>query len=117
MSSMLRMSAIVLLASTVLSASGPVAAEDAAAQWDKARQGLVATDASPMGCAIDRWEELTKIVTSAIRERGGLTVSEIRTLLDSSRKYIVPLAEYLDAVGVTRRVGDQRVLGPNAATD
>jgi len=59
MSSMLRASAIALLASTVLSASGPVAAEDAAAQWDKARQDLVANDDRPMGWAIDRWEELT----------------------------------------------------------
>jgi selenocysteine-specific elongation factor len=65
----------------------------------------------------ERWKELTEIVSGAIRERGELTVSEIRTLLNSSRKYVVPLAEYLDAVGITRRVGDRRTLGPDAPGD
>jgi selenocysteine-specific elongation factor len=60
------------------------------------------------------WELLTEKVTTTIRERGGLTVADLRTLLNSSRKYIVPIAEHLDSVGITRRVGDQRVLGPKA---
>ena len=62
----------------------------------------------------DRWKELVAQVTAAIRERGGLTVAEIRTMLDSSRKYVVPIVEYLDATGITRRIGDRRVLGPRA---
>jgi len=40
----------------------------------------------------------------------GLTMSEIRTLLDTSRKYAVPLCEYLDRVGFTQRDGDVRRL-------
>ncbi|MEW6251378.1 MAG: SelB C-terminal domain-containing protein [Planctomycetota bacterium] len=43
-----------------------------------------------------------------------MTVSESRVLLGSTRKYVVPLVERLDAAGVTRRVGDQRLLGPKA---
>jgi selenocysteine-specific elongation factor len=61
-----------------------------------------------------RWNELITRVTAALRERGPLTVSEIRTLLNSSRKYMVPIVERLDAVGITRRTGDQRVPGPKA---
>jgi selenocysteine-specific elongation factor len=38
----------------------------------------------------------------------GMTVSALREALDTSRKYAVPLAEYLDATGVTRRQGDLR---------
>ena len=38
----------------------------------------------------------------------GLTVSALREALGTSRKYAVPLAEYLDAIGVTRRRGDLR---------
>ncbi len=57
-----------------------------------------------------RWEELVTTVTEVIRSRGGLKVADLRTLLNSSRKYVVPLAEKLDATGVTRRVGDERVL-------
>ena len=42
------------------------------------------------------------------RQGGGLTVAEIRDLLGTTRKYAVPLCEYLDRVGVTRREGDLR---------
>ncbi len=41
----------------------------------------------------------------------GLTMSEIRDVLSTTRKYAVPICEYLDRIGVTRRVGDLRVLG------
>jgi selenocysteine-specific elongation factor len=49
-----------------------------------------------------------------VRERlsqqsGGLTVAEIRDLLGTTRKYAVPLCEYLDHAGVTRREGDLRL--------
>jgi selenocysteine-specific elongation factor len=40
----------------------------------------------------------------------GLTVAEIRDMLGTTRKFAVPLCEYLDRVGVTRREGDLRVL-------
>ena len=48
-------------------------------------------------------EELTK--------SGGLTMSEIRQILDTSRKYAIPLCEYLDSTGFTVRDGDKRMLG------
>jgi len=38
----------------------------------------------------------------------GMTVSALREALNTSRKYAVPLAGYLDATGVTRRQGDLR---------
>ncbi len=40
----------------------------------------------------------------------GLTVSQIREILDTTRKYAVPLCEYLDRIGFTERRGDLRVL-------
>ena len=40
----------------------------------------------------------------------GMTVAEIRDLLGTTRKYAVPLCEYLDRIGVTRREGDLRFL-------
>jgi selenocysteine-specific elongation factor len=48
--------------------------------------------------------------------RGGapVTVADIRSMLNSSRKYVVPLVERLDAAGITRRQGDLRSLGPKA---
>jgi selenocysteine-specific elongation factor len=38
----------------------------------------------------------------------GITVSALREALGTSRKYAVPLAEYMDATGITRRQGDLR---------
>jgi selenocysteine-specific elongation factor len=34
----------------------------------------------------------------------------VRDLTGSSRKYVVPLVDYLDKIGFTQRVGDNRVL-------
>jgi len=43
-------------------------------------------------------------------EPPSLTVAEIRDLLGTTRKYAVPLCEYLDRIGMTRREGDLRLL-------
>jgi len=54
--------------------------------------------------------EMRRIVTERLRSGPGLTVAEIRDMLGTTRKYAVPLCEYLDAAGVTKREGDLRVL-------
>ncbi len=41
---------------------------------------------------------------------GEITLAGVRDLTDSSRKYILPILEYFDSKGVTRRVGDKRLL-------
>ncbi len=43
-----------------------------------------------------------------------LSTSEIREALDTSRRQIITILEYFDRIGITRRVGDARTLGPNA---
>jgi selenocysteine-specific elongation factor len=45
----------------------------------------------------------------------GLTLSEIREILGTSRKYAVPLCEYWDKAGFTQRQGDLRTLKSAAA--
>jgi selenocysteine-specific elongation factor len=40
----------------------------------------------------------------------GITVSAFREALGTSRKYALPVLEYFDAKGITRRQGDVRVL-------
>jgi selenocysteine-specific elongation factor len=40
----------------------------------------------------------------------GLTLAQLRDLLGTTRKYAVPIAEYLDRIGITRREGDVRFL-------
>ncbi len=65
--------------------------------------------------------ETLEHVQTQLRDRmsggDGLSLSEIRELLGTTRKYAVPLCEYLDHSGFTRREGDLRFLvsdTPNA---
>ena len=51
-----------------------------------------------------------KQLTDAIGSTDGLTISDIRQVLGVSRKYSVPLCEFLDKIEFTRRVGDKRLL-------
>ena len=50
------------------------------------------------------------IVVQLLRSRGACSVAEIRDALGSTRRVVVPLLEYLDRCGVTRRELDKRVL-------
>jgi selenocysteine-specific elongation factor len=60
-------------------------------------------------------ERAAQIVAAAVRDRGSLTVADVRDLLGSTRRYVVPLVTYYDGIGVTRREGDLRVAGPASA--
>ena len=70
---------------------------------------VVKVDESVVFAASAYKRMVDKIVAQA-REHGKITVAEGRDLFDTSRKYVLPLLEYLDQQHVTRRVGDVRVL-------
>jgi selenocysteine-specific elongation factor len=53
-------------------------------------------------------------IAHAVVERGELTVADVRDLLKSSRKFVLPLLARMDTSGVTRRRGDVRIPGPRA---
>ena len=55
-----------------------------------------------------------RIVGGAVLERGSVTIADLRDLLGSTRKFVLPLANHLDYEGVTRRRGDDRIPGPRA---
>jgi len=54
-------------------------------------------------------------VDAHLNEKGRMTAAEFRDLLGTSRKYAVPLLEWLDAHGVTIRNGDYRTLRKTVA--
>jgi selenocysteine-specific elongation factor len=56
------------------------------------------------------YDEIIERTRSYIQSNGSITVAQFRDLFDTSRKYALGLLEHLDAEGVTRRVGDERVL-------
>ncbi len=59
---------------------------------------------------------LRERIGQELRGSGGLTLSQMREILETTRKYAVPLAEYWDRTGFTRRDGDLRTLAENLAT-
>lgn len=62
---------------------------------------------------VDR--ELQQRLRTHMQATAGLTMSEIREILDTTRKYAVPYCEYLDQIGFTVRQGDLRLLSERAA--
>jgi selenocysteine-specific elongation factor len=58
-----------------------------------------------------RADEARSRVRAEIERNGPQSVAQIRDLLGTSRKYAIPLCEWLDETGTTRRRGDLRELG------
>jgi len=56
-------------------------------------------------------QQMREQLKAEITKSGGLTLSQIRELLATTRKYAVPICEYLDKIGFTKRDGDLRLLG------
>ncbi|MGH8003905.1 MAG: selenocysteine-specific translation elongation factor [Limisphaerales bacterium] len=56
------------------------------------------------------FEDLAGQIKNLIQTEGKASAARVRDILGSSRRLIIPLLEKLDALGITRRVGDERVL-------
>ena len=59
----------------------------------------------------DVMEETKAQLRDQFAVKGSLTMSDIRQVIDTSRKYAIPLCEYFDSIGFTQRDGDTRRLG------
>jgi selenocysteine-specific elongation factor len=57
---------------------------------------------------------MRKRVADRLADGSAITMAEIRDLLGTTRKFAVPIGEYLDRVGLTVREGDTRRLGTAA---
>jgi selenocysteine-specific elongation factor len=56
------------------------------------------------------YREMVAKITARIKDKGKITLGELRDMFGTSRKYAQALLEHLDGEKVTRRVGDDRVL-------
>ena len=63
---------------------------------------------------VDAESELCRLVKDRLADGSAISMSELRDLLGTTRKYAVPIGEYLDRIGLTKREGDTRRLGPAA---
>ena len=58
----------------------------------------------------DSYRRMKTIVSRMLRAAGASTVSDLRQVLGTTRRVIIPLLETLDRDGVTQRDGDRRKL-------
>src|SRR5207249_11449312 len=82
------------------------------------------TESSPLSLhdALPIWIVFATSALDDARERIGrlvvqresISIADVRDLLRTSRKYILPIVNRMDAEGVTRRRGDLRIPGPRA---
>lgn len=59
----------------------------------------------------ETYQEAIARIVAFMQENGKITVAEARDITGATRKYILPLLEHMDALHITRRIGDERVLG------
>jgi selenocysteine-specific elongation factor len=78
-------------------------------------EGFLARISDEIYLHADVEADMRRRVVERLHQGAGLTVADIRDLLGTTRKYAVPLCEYLDRIGVTRRDGDLRFPGPATA--
>jgi len=73
-------------------------------------QGRVVKVSENVVLAASAYSEMVRQIKEYIASQGKITLAEVRDLFQTSRKYAQALMEYLDEQGVTRRIGDERVL-------
>ena len=75
-----------------------------------ASEGQLVQIAADLYLDAEAERKMRETLAEHLADGDGLTVSQIREILDTSRKYAVPLCEYLDRIRFTKRQGDVRVL-------
>jgi selenocysteine-specific elongation factor len=77
-------------------------------------QGQAARVGEDMMIAGPLLEEAARRTREFLKANGKIGVSDFRDMLGTSRKFALPLLEWMDEQKVTRRAGDERLPGPNA---
>jgi selenocysteine-specific elongation factor len=57
-----------------------------------------------------RYESIKREIIDFLEKKGEISIQDINSLFGFSRKYTIPLLQYLDIKGITRREGNVRVL-------
>ena len=79
------------------------------------REGSVVRVTTDMYFLASSIDQLRATLVNYLAEKGEMNAASFRDLIGSSRKYIIPLLEYFDRVGVTIRIGDIRKLKTSLA--
>jgi selenocysteine-specific elongation factor len=88
----------------------PDARLDSEALRALADQGRIVLASEDVAFTPAAYAEMRDRVVERLREKGSVTVADVRDLFGSSRKFVLALLESMDREHITRRVGDDRVL-------
>lgn len=75
-----------------------------------AKEGSLVRINDSMYIASSVYKKILESLRSFYSKKSEMTVSEFRDMLNTTRKYAMPIIEYLDSNNVTMRVGDVRKL-------
>jgi selenocysteine-specific elongation factor len=75
-----------------------------------AAEGKVVKVSETVVFSASAYRDMVDKISEYIREKGEVTVGDVRDMFNTSRKYALVLMDYLDQQRITRRVGDVRVL-------
>ena len=75
-----------------------------------AEEGRVVPVAEGIVFEAGAYEEMVARIVDHLKREGTVTLAHVRDMFGASRKYAQGLLEHLDQRGITRRVGDERVL-------
>ena len=78
------------------------------------RESMIVRVADDLAFVREAHDEVARRVVGHLDVHGSITVAEARDLIGTSRKYVLPILEYLDRERYTRRVGDARQFGTRA---
>ena len=78
-------------------------------------QGEIVEISSEIVVLRESAEQMQNAVTELLSKHGSATASQVRQKIGTTRRVIIPFLEYLDRIGVTRRIGDERVLAKKSA--
>jgi selenocysteine-specific elongation factor len=59
------------------------------------------------------YETMVDKIRLTLKQKDQISLAEVRDLFNTSRRYVQPLLEHLDAIGITLRSGDTRKLRKN----
>jgi selenocysteine-specific elongation factor len=88
-----------------------VGAEVLAALIEQGRLVKLGSSSDTVFFLRESYEEAIAKLVAYLREYGKMTAAEARDVLATTRKYILPLLEHMDERRITRRIGDERILG------
>ncbi|MCL5996117.1 MAG: selenocysteine-specific translation elongation factor [Chloroflexi bacterium] len=74
------------------------------------RQGKLVQAGTDVVFLRETYDSAVQRVKEMIQRDGQVTAAQVRDAFGTTRKYALALLEHLDEIGVTRRVGDARVL-------